>query len=1039
MKRVRNLILGLAIALFLLIALGVQFISGVSPDRRQVAPLVASQSLGRTRVVTSTADSGPGTLRQALLDAQGGDTITFDPAVFPPTSSMTITLTSGLPDISQGNLTIDGSNAGVILDGSNIGTMLETLLLDDFRLTLDGGPNLIANGDFSAGLGHWRPWPWEEGPGMIRSLNSSDFHSSSHSYQWSSVAHAGDGRTVYDRSDTSDPFDSDPYYPGSTVWMSVTGGSTAELRFWYKSGPVHVALLALFPDGHVEQIGDRWFGRAAPWTQAVASQIVPANAVGVALELGYGHSERYTNGFLISSNGNTIQGLQIVRFPSAGVGLSGGAQNNVIGGDRNVGAGPLGQGNLISGNASFGIGLWDADTSFNTIRGNHIGTDLSGARVWGGRRDGIHSNGANYNLVVDNLISGYGTGVYLCCVSDGHNTVSGNYIGTDASGGAGVGNRGVGVALDRSGYNVVAANVIAYNGGPGIAVYGTDSVRNRITQNSIHDNGGPGIDLWDGGNTELAAPLIFDFDLNAGTVSGNACTNCTVEVFSDSNDEGEVYEGQTVADSAGVFSFNKGAPFTGSHLTATATDADGDTSEFSAPTSGTRRSMILQEGNNLPKTLIVTKRSRELADNHIGGDYGSDISDSYDGFFELGLKWGRLAFDGKGSSLNWQRVETEPGEYTINPVEDVAITDVVNNGVNIVLNLGVGPGDGITGTRFVTEEEIERYLNYVRFMVQHFKGRVRYYELWNEPGGTNPETGEPSPIGISVNIYANVITRAVPIIRQADPEAKIVIGALGGDWISGFPGYGEYSRSILHIEYLRHLITSGVAPLVDAISWHPFYGNRPDDPYYQTYPDFVKEIKELAASQGFRGEYFAEEIKYYTEPAFEGGWPPVVTEKVAAKYYARAIVMHLGLDFTVSTAGQPGYGGLVPDIIRALCTVMAAASPISLPIEIQSEATNIRTHGFSLSDGGHLVALWTDGIGVDDDPGISATLTIPGFSGQTATGIDVLYGFEQKLITSSEGNNMVIHGLLVKDYPIILRLAPTKYVFLPIVLKGYTH
>ena len=74
-----------------------------------------------TIVVTSTADAGPGSLRQALLDAQTGDTITFDPGVFPPNSPATIAVSSGpLPALVEGAVTIDGSNAGVILNGSNL-------------------------------------------------------------------------------------------------------------------------------------------------------------------------------------------------------------------------------------------------------------------------------------------------------------------------------------------------------------------------------------------------------------------------------------------------------------------------------------------------------------------------------------------------------------------------------------------------------------------------------------------------------------------------------------------------------------------------------------------------------------------------------------------------------------------------------------------------------------------------------------------------------------------------------------------------------
>ena len=72
---------------------------------------------GRTLLVTSPADSGLGTLRQAMLDAKPYDVIGFDPSVFPPGAPATIFITSELPQIRQGNLTIDASNAGVILDG----------------------------------------------------------------------------------------------------------------------------------------------------------------------------------------------------------------------------------------------------------------------------------------------------------------------------------------------------------------------------------------------------------------------------------------------------------------------------------------------------------------------------------------------------------------------------------------------------------------------------------------------------------------------------------------------------------------------------------------------------------------------------------------------------------------------------------------------------------------------------------------------------------------------------------------------------------
>jgi len=77
----------------------------------------------------------------------------------------------------------------------------------------------------------------------------------------------------------------------------------------------------------------------------------------------------------------------------------------------------------------------------------------------------------------------------------------------------------------------------------------------------------------------LPAPIILA--VTETGVSGVACPVCTVEIFSDEEDEGRVYEGTTIADAAGHFTLDKASPLTGPYLTATATDAEGNTSEFS--------------------------------------------------------------------------------------------------------------------------------------------------------------------------------------------------------------------------------------------------------------------------------------------------------------------------------------------------------------------------------------------------------------------------------------------------------------------------
>jgi hypothetical protein len=155
---------------------------------------------------------------------------------------------------------------------------------------------------------------------------------------------------------------------------------------------------------------------------------IDASDAGVILDGSNITTPEFVHGIAITSDNNIVRGLQIVGFSDAGIALGRGAQYNLIGGDRSIGDGPLGQGNLISGN-HFGVGMWEEATSHNTIEGNYIGVSIDGIAAWGNKQDGIHSVGATQNLITDNVIGGNQTGIYLSWVSDGSNTLTNNLIG----------------------------------------------------------------------------------------------------------------------------------------------------------------------------------------------------------------------------------------------------------------------------------------------------------------------------------------------------------------------------------------------------------------------------------------------------------------------------------------------------------------------------------------------------------------------------------------------------------------------------------
>src|SRR4051812_32983019 len=84
--------------------------------------ILASQAQAASYTVANTNDSGEGSLRQAILDANASsgvaDTIDFDhPALSGP---QTITLSSELPAVTDSaGLTIDGGSADITLSGNN--------------------------------------------------------------------------------------------------------------------------------------------------------------------------------------------------------------------------------------------------------------------------------------------------------------------------------------------------------------------------------------------------------------------------------------------------------------------------------------------------------------------------------------------------------------------------------------------------------------------------------------------------------------------------------------------------------------------------------------------------------------------------------------------------------------------------------------------------------------------------------------------------------------------------------------------------------
>ena len=204
--------------------------------------------------------------------------------------------------------------------------------------------------------------------------------------------------------------------------------------------------------------------------------------------------------------------------------------NNVIGGTSTADR------NIVSGNDLSGISIWFATSTGNVVQGNYIGTDVAGSGVLGNANDGIRiGGGANANTIGGNQVAGAGNvisanlddGIELNDLGTDNNLIYGNFIGTNATGTADLGNARHGVVLYNGvqgtqigGTGTGQGNVISGNDDTGIIIDGNaggTTTGNVIQANYIGTDITGAIDL---GNTDDGIRILAGAHTN--TIGGTA-------------------------------------------------------------------------------------------------------------------------------------------------------------------------------------------------------------------------------------------------------------------------------------------------------------------------------------------------------------------------------------------------------------------------------------------------------------------------------------------------------------------------------------
>ena len=290
-----------------------------------------------------------------------------------------------------------------------------------------------------------------------------------------------------------------------------------------------------------------------------------------------------------------------------GVLFDDGASYNTLGG-RSPGAG-----NLLSGNSGYGVFLYNFGTLKDTVVGNLIGTDYSGTLALP-NANGIVVDGPSFlHTIENNVISGnLQMGIDIHIAGSDSNIVINNKIGTDITGLLPLGNQLDGVRIGEGPKsNIIGqpgkGNIIAYNGGNGITIMTSAELFNTISCNSIFGNSGMGIDLFpsgptanDPGDTDTGPNQLMNYPVITsvsnivstsdwiviGSLDHTLSSGSIVELFQSEknlsgNAQGKLFLGSCIVDGSGNFRDTVSGLTMADAIVATATDIDGNTSEFS--------------------------------------------------------------------------------------------------------------------------------------------------------------------------------------------------------------------------------------------------------------------------------------------------------------------------------------------------------------------------------------------------------------------------------------------------------------------------
>lgn len=196
---------------------------------------------------------------------------------------------------------------------------------------------------------------------------------------------------------------------------------------------------------------------------------------------------------------------------------------------------------------------------------------------------------------------------------------------------------------------------------------------------------------------------------------------------------------------------------------------------------------------------------------------------------EAGVGWAKLHFP-------WEDIEPERKGEFLNPVTKTdswakydRIVDLCEQyGIRIVARLD-RPPDWTRADNSYAEcppDDFADYGDFVYAFVEHYRGRIDYIQIWNEPN-IFPEWGNRS---VDPEGYVELLKIAYQRAKEANPDVVVLSAPLAFTLGEPAPTPGEWT-AMSDLDYLEAMYQAGAADYFDVLSTNAFGMDRPpEDP-----------------------------------------------------------------------------------------------------------------------------------------------------------------------------------------------------------------